>query len=162
MTEIEIRELKEEDIVPCAEMTIKSFPWTAFGLKMERAKKFFKDRLGIELIFVAVHQNEPVGYITIKRDIMFANYIRRMVVREDMRSKGIGAKLMRYVEELAYSSGLPNVFLLTTTTNVKAIKFYLENGYQIVGKIQDFVKRGMDEYILWKSKGTVDDFKLYD
>ncbi len=162
MVEVEIRELREENIDACAEMTISSFPWTAFGLKKEGAKKFLYDRLGKELVYVAILNGEVVGFITIKRDIMYANYIRRIVVREDMRSKGIGAQLLTFVEEMTLSSGLPNVFLLTTTTNDKAIKFYEKNGYQKIGRVPNFIEEGMDEYIFWKTKGPVNKFKIYD
>ena len=161
MTEIKIRELKEEDIVECAEMTITTFPWTAFGLKKEGAKKFFYDRLDKKLVYVATKKEEVLGFITIKRNILYANYIRRIVVREDVRSKGIGAKLVEYIEEMTYSSRLPNVFLVTTTANEGAVKFYKNNGYKIIGTIPDFVEEGLDEYIFWKTKGPVNKFKIY-
>lgn len=124
MTEIKIRELKEEDIEACAEMTVTTFPWTSFGLKKEGARKFFNDRLGKELVYVATQKEGVLGFITIKRNILYANYIRRIVVREDARSKGIGAKLVEFIEEMTYLSGLPNVFLVTTTVNEGAVKFY--------------------------------------
>ncbi|TET27500.1 MAG: GNAT family N-acetyltransferase [Candidatus Heimdallarchaeota archaeon] len=162
MSETKIRELKEDDIEECAEITISTFPWIEFGLKKENAKKFFKDRLGKKLVFVAEQKGTITGFITIKKEILFANYIRRIVVREDMRSKGIGSKLMRFVEEMTFASGLPNVFLLTTTSNEQAIKFYEANGYQKIGRIPDFIRKGMDEFIFWKTKGPVNEFKLYD
>ena len=162
MTEVKIRELKEEDIEECVEMTVTTFPWIAFGLKKEGARKFFNDRLGKELVYVATRNEEVLGFITIKRNILYANYIRRIVVREDARSEGIGGKLMEYIEEMTYSSGLPNVFLVTTTANEGAVKFYKKNGYKIIGTIPDFVEKGLDEFIFWKTKGPVNEFKIYD
>jgi len=58
MSETKIRELKEEDIEECAEMTVTSFPWTSFGLKKEGVRKFFYDRLGKELVYVATQKEE--------------------------------------------------------------------------------------------------------
>ena len=83
-------------------------------------------------------------------------------MKEDARSKGIGAKLVGFVEEMTFSSGLPNVFLVTTTVNEGAVKFYQKIGYKIIGTIPDFVKKGLDEFIFWKTKGPVSDFKIYD
>lgn len=162
MVEIKIRELKEEDIEPCVEMTINSYPWTAFGLKAEGARKFFYDRLNKNRVFVAELKNDVVGFIAIKRDILFANYIRRIVVREDMRGKKIGEKLMKFIEDLTVEEGLPNTFLLTSTDNDKAVAFYKRLGYEIIGRIPNFVGKGMDEFILWKSKGTINEFNAYD
>lgn len=162
MTEIEIRELKEEDIEACAEMTVTSFPWTAFGLAKENTIKFFYDRLGKELVYVAINKNEVLGFIAIKRDILYANYIRRIVVREDLRNHGIGTKLIQFIEEITYSNGLPNVFLVTTIINKRAVNFYEKNEFQKIGVIPDFIAEGLDEYIFWKTKGPVNKFNIYD
>jgi ribosomal protein S18 acetylase RimI-like enzyme len=117
---------------------------------------------GKELVYVATMKEEVVGFLTIKRDIMFANYIRRIVVRADVRSKGIRAQLMAFVEDMTLERGLPNVFLLTTTTNDQAIKFYEKNGCQKIGRVPNFIEEGMDEYIYWKTKGPVNKDKMYD
>ncbi|NHJ49385.1 MAG: GNAT family N-acetyltransferase [Asgard group archaeon] len=164
MVDITIRKMIKEDIDPCVKMTITSFPWTTFGLKYKSAEKFFLDRLESDNkeVYVAIFNQEVVGFIAIKKDILFANYIRRIVVREDIRSKGIGAMLMKFIEELTLESGLPNVFLITTTVNKKAVEFYEKNGYKIIGTLPDFIKLGIDEYIFWKTKGPVDSFNVYD
>jgi len=160
---IKIRELKERDIPACVKMTITSYPWTAYGLTAEQARQFFLERIEKRLVFVVESdEGEIVGFVALKRNVLFANYIRRLVVREDARSSGIGAQLLAFVEKLTRQEDhLPNVFLLTSTTNVRAVSFYLKNNYQIVGKIPDFVEKGMDEYILWKSFGTINSFGNY-
>jgi ribosomal protein S18 acetylase RimI-like enzyme len=162
MVEISIRELKEEDIDYCVDMTITSFPWTAFGLTKESAEKFFYDRLHKNLVFVAENNGEVLGFIAIKRNILFANYIRRIVVRKDKRSKGIGTSMLRFIEDITLNERLPNVFLITTIKNRKAVKFYKKNGYQIIGKIPNFIRKDLHEHILWKTFGPVNDFDVYD
>ena len=79
-----------------------------------------------------------------------------------MRSKGIGSQLIKYIEELTFGKGIPNLYLICTTTNAKAIAFYIKNGFKIIGEITDFVDTGLDEYILRKSVGTINEYKLYD
>lgn len=63
---------------------------------------------------------------------------------------------------MTYSSGLPNVFLVTTTVNEGAKRFYEKNGYKKIGEIPDFIVEGLHEYIFWKTKGPVSKFKIYD
>ncbi len=162
MNEIKIRPLKENDIDTCAEINITTFPWTVFKLTKEGAKKFLNDRLGKNLVFVAEQEKKVVGFIAIKRNIMFANYIRRIVLQEERRSKGIGSKLLKYVEEKTIAEKLPNVFLLCSTTNEKAIKFYEKNGYKKIGTVENFVDEGLHEYLFWKSFGTINSFNIYD
>ena len=131
-------------------------------MKKENARVFFKERLDKNLVFVAEENDEVAGFIAIKRDILFANYIRRFVVRKDKRSLGIGKKLVEFIEELTLEEKLPNVFLMTTTTNERAVAFYIKLDYEIIGRIPNFIRKGMDEYILWKSKGSVDEFNKYE
>jgi ribosomal protein S18 acetylase RimI-like enzyme len=164
MVEIIIKKMTKKDIDPCIKMTVTSFPWTAFGLEYESARQFFMNRLKSydKEVYVAIQSKEIIGFIAIKKDILFANYIRRVVVREDMRNKGIGTKLVTFIEDLTYRSGLPNVFLITTIENKRAVNFYEKNGYKIIGTLPDFIKPDMDEYIFWKTKGPVDSFNVYD
>ncbi|NPD90636.1 MAG: GNAT family N-acetyltransferase [Asgard group archaeon] len=59
-------------------------------------------------VYVVIRDKDVIVFIAIKKDILFANYIRRLVVRKDMHSKGIGTKLVKFIEELTYKSRLPN------------------------------------------------------
>jgi len=75
MVEIAIRELLESDIDPCVEMTITSFPWVAYGLSSDSARKFFYDRLSNNQIYIALFENQVASFIAIKPNILFANYV---------------------------------------------------------------------------------------
>ncbi|MHA1126954.1 MAG: GNAT family N-acetyltransferase [Candidatus Heimdallarchaeota archaeon] len=162
MVDIKIRELKKQDIDTLAEINITSFPWTSFKLTHKAASKFLQDRLDKQMVYVAVKDNQVIGFIAMKRDFLFGNYIRRIVIREDMRSKGIGSQLVNHIEELTFGNNIPNLYLICTTTNAKAIAFYIKNGFKIIGEITNFVDEGLDEYILRKTVGTINEFKLYD
>ncbi len=162
MVDIKIRELQKEDIDTLAEINITTFPWTSFKLTHKAAAKFLQDRLDKQMVYVAVKDDQVIGFIAMKRDFLFGNYIRRIVIREDLRSKGIGSQLVKYVEELTFGNNIPNLYLICTTTNTKAIAFYIKNGFKIIGEITNFVDEGLDEYILRKTIGTINEFKLYD
>ena len=162
MTAISIRALLETDISKLAEINVTTYPWTEFKLSKENACKFLQERLNREVVFVATTDDEPIGFIAIRRDFLFGNYVRRIVIHKDFRSKGIGSQLLKYVEELTLASKLPNVFLLCSVGNARAIEFYKKNGYTIVGEIKDFIDTGLHEYLFRKSFGTVNDFEIYD
>lgn len=162
MGDIKIRELQKKDIDALAEITISTFPWTESKLSKNAAAKFLEERLDKQMVYVTVHDDQVLGFIAIKRDFLFGNYIRRIVIREDMRSKGIGSQLVKYIEELTFGNNIPNLYLLCTTTNDRAIAFYLKNGFKVIGEVTNFVDEGLDEYILRKTVGTINEFKLYD
>jgi ribosomal protein S18 acetylase RimI-like enzyme len=69
-------------------------------------------------------------------------------VAEGARGQGIGAALLRFAEERF--AGRRHVFLLVSSFNARAQKFYQEHGYARVGEIQDYIVPGKSELIYHK------------
>ncbi len=62
--------------------------------------------------------------------------IKTLWIREDYRKKGIGSMLLNYVENQAKEKGA--VISMLDTFDFHAEEFYLKNGYEKVGVINDF------------------------
>lgn len=72
-------------------------------------------------------------------------YLKLIAVDQKFARKGIGRMLMNTVEDRYLS---PNgLFILTTSTNGDARKFYETRGYRDIGELKDFVKDGFTEVI---------------
>lgn len=59
-------------------------------------------------------------------------YIRALGVRPEYRSMGVGTKLMDYAEKTIFKYR-ENVFLLVSSFNEPAIKFYMGRGIELWG-----------------------------
>ena len=70
--------------------------------------------------------------------------VHRLAVEERYWSKGAGKKLMLFAEELVTKRKLNSIRLDTYNTNIKAIKFYKNLGYKILGEI--YLKPNKNEY----------------
>jgi ribosomal protein S18 acetylase RimI-like enzyme len=70
--------------------------------------------------------------------------VHRLAVDKRYWSKGAGKKLMLFAEELATKRKLNSIRLDTYNTNIKAIKFYQNLGYKILGEI--YLKPNKSEY----------------
>ncbi|OLT63268.1 hypothetical protein BJP37_13075 [Moorena bouillonii PNG] len=57
-------------------------------------------------------------------------YVDDLVVDESWRNRGIGKKLMKYVENLAYSEQCQYIRLASGISKTEAHKFYKSLGYQ--------------------------------
>ncbi|KQM64522.1 hypothetical protein ASE74_10895 [Pedobacter sp. Leaf216] len=57
-------------------------------------------------------------------------------VKLEYRSQGIGTCILKYVEDIARARGASVAML--DTFDFQAEKFYLKNGYEPIGEIQDF------------------------
>lgn len=64
--------------------------------------------------------------------------IKILWVDEKYRNKGIGTWILKYTEEIAKEKGAKISML--DTFDFQAEKFYLKNGYELIGEIKDFPK----------------------
>ena len=60
---------------------------------------------------------------------------------------------MKYFEDKASNSPLAKYFLTVDDFNPRAKKLYENLGYQYVGELPDFYKKGIDCYLMMKRRG---------
>lgn len=59
-------------------------------------------------------------------------------VKEGYRKQGLGSELLKYIEKVAIENGA--TISMLDTFDFQAEGFYLKNGYDIIGEIQNFPK----------------------
>ncbi len=74
-------------------------------------------------------------------------YIDLMWVKEELRGRGHGHRLLMRVEDEARQRGAKNVYL--DTFSFQAPNFYEQHGYQVFGELQDFPP-GQQRFFLQK------------
>lgn len=87
---------------------------------------------------VATSDGEPVAYGGIRPVIDDATAeIKRMWVHADWRGAGLGARMLRHLEDLAAAQGHRRVVLDTNGTLREAIAMYERSGYQRIERYND-------------------------
>ena len=76
-------------------------------------------------------------------------YIRWFGVRKELARAGVGAALIRSVEEAALKISR-ELFLLVSDFNTDAQRFYQRQGYQQIGAIPGYVLPDVTELLYWK------------
>ena len=104
-------------------------------------KKQFEDRT----IFCAFSNKKLVGTIGLKN-----NYVVGFYISHSNRHKGIGSKLLNYIENYALNKNIKTLHLESTSS---AIKFYESKGFQKKEKIK-VILQGI-EYTEVKMKKTI-------
>jgi GNAT superfamily N-acetyltransferase len=74
-------------------------------------------------------------------------YIDLMWVREDLRGRGFGHRLLELLEEEAREQGARQVYL--DTFSFQAPEFYKRHGYRVFGELKDF-PAGHDRFFMTK------------
>ncbi len=147
---VRIRKLKKNDIDTIARIVAETELWQRYGLNFEKARNKFEK--GVQRganIFVAEIKDEIAGFIWYVPDGAFdrSGYVELIGVKRNFRGRGVGEKLMEFVENLFSPE---SIFLLVSDFNEKAQKFYSRLGYKKVGEIEDYVIKGITEFIFYK------------
>jgi ribosomal-protein-alanine N-acetyltransferase len=60
-------------------------------------------------------------------------HVLNVCVREDLRCRGIGRRMLEYMLDRAYGSGMLEAFLEVRPSNVVAVRLYQALGFEQVG-----------------------------
>lgn len=143
-----------EHLRDCAEALLDSEIGKMYFPSRDKAETFLRQGLTKGEISVAVDENERcVGYIWFTLDGAFYKfpYVLNIAVKRDYRMRGIGKKLLSFFEKEGFRKS-KRLFLLVSSFNLGAKKFYERTGYREVGVIPDLLREGISEHIMMKSK----------
>ena len=124
--EVTLRVMHEADVpsVVALEAAAYQFPWS---------EGIFRDCLRVGyLCRVVVLGAEVCGYGIMSMGAGEAHTLN-LCVRADLRSRGIGRKVLDYLLERARLAGMLEAFLEVRPTNVAAIRLYQAAGFEQVG-----------------------------
>jgi ribosomal protein S18 acetylase RimI-like enzyme len=150
---MEIRALSNDsEADKCAEMMASYEPWKTLGRGYTESLEIIKD-LSRE-VYLAVVDGEILGFIVLELKGAFIGYIKSICVSADHRGKGVGTSLMAFAERRILSE-TPNVFICVSDFNTRAMNFYLERRYEVIGEIKDYIIEGSSEILLRKTTGPL-------
>ncbi len=106
--------------------------------KLKELKKRFDERY--EIFYAYKKDKEIIAYATIKP--FFPGYkhceVYWLNVKQKYQGKGIGTKLLNYVEKIAKKQGFRKVCIYTGKTMKKTRHFYKKNNYKLVNEFPDY------------------------
>jgi [ribosomal protein S18]-alanine N-acetyltransferase len=152
-----IQTTSDADFAICAKMMMENDPWIRLGMDYAYCLKAFDG--GFKEIFVVKKENEIIGFVVMQTQGTFKGYIQTICIDKANRGGGYGTQLLRFCEDriLQYS---PNIFICVSSFNEGAIKLYYKFGFELVGELKDFVKKGSMELLLRKTVGGIADYQL--
>ncbi len=154
--EFNIEQSSDKNVLDrCALMMSQSEPWITLQRSLEDCKESMQ---GAKEIFIAKHHGELVGFIVLQMQGVLKGYIQSIYVSPEVQNSGLGTNLVSFAEQRIFLIS-PNVFMLVSTFNEKAIRLYLRLGFEKIGVLRNFVADGFDEFLLRKTIGSLKAFK---
>lgn len=97
--------------------------------------------------FVAIQDDSVLGFAGIWKSVD-EYHITNIVVRKDLRKKGIGSQLLEKLIEVAKSEKVTSLTLEVNTNNLSAKKLYKKYGFQILGIRKKYYHQTDDALIM--------------
>ena len=145
--------LQAEHIDACARLVAATPLWSeCYGVGYYSARARFEAALSAE-VFVALCEDVVVGFVWFAQRGAFtrSGYICLLGVRPDRQGHGVGTQLMTFAEKRLFATD-DDIFLLVSSFNERAQRFYHRRGYEKVGVLIDYVRPGIDEFIFRKRR----------
>jgi [ribosomal protein S18]-alanine N-acetyltransferase len=145
-----------EQAAACATIMCTSEPWVTLKRSYETALGLITDTT--REVFVALHNEEVVGFLLLSMQGALSGYIQTVAVRADWRGQGLGTRLIEFAEKMIFRVS-PNAFLCVSSFNTRARDLYARLGYETIGEMKDYVVRGHSEWLLRKTISPVTEFR---
>lgn len=125
----------DEDMGTVAALRAGSDPWKTRGEAQEESLQALTQLR--PFLHVAKLQNQVVGYITVERDgpVPGAAYMRNIVVRPDLRKRGLGMVLLGHAMQVARDMYRKTIALRVDPANGPAVSFYRKAGFTTVATV---------------------------
>ncbi|GCF95409.1 N-acetyltransferase [Enterococcus florum] len=102
-----------------------------------------------QISFGSWEKEQLIGGIVGKRHYQTL-HVSLLGVQPAYRNTGTGSRLLKTMEEYAFTHGVDTITL--TTKKYQALDFYLKNGYRIFGELENVPMKGTIKYYLVKRR----------
>ena len=152
MRELRIRSMQPEDREAVVHLLGESDPWKQLGYTKDDWDRIFCPIPRGRDSYVAELDKRVAGIAIVKQKFLLGDYLELLGVAGSARMRGIGGRLLSYVEELVFGR-TKNLFACVSDFNQPARAFYKKHGYQEIGPMPNFLVPGSAEILLRKSTG---------
>lgn len=125
----------EEDLPVIAQLRSASDPWRSRNENYESSLQALTQLRPFTQ--VARLQSTVIGYVTIERDgpVPGAAYMRNIVVKPELRRKGVGTQLLNHALQTARDMYRKTLALRVDPSNAPAVSFYRNAGFTTVATV---------------------------
>lgn len=124
---------------------------TSYFQSEESKKNAVMEGINRGTLYVVLCSGECAGFAYFIPEGAFHayHYLHLIAIREEYRGKGIGKKLLEFIEDMLFKTR-DKIFLLVGDYNPDAKIFYEKLGYKYLGTIPSLYRKGIDEYLMMK------------
>lgn len=137
----------------CTKVMENSAMCTAYFQTEESRINAVKEGIDSGNLYIALYNGECAGFAFFIPEGAFHafHYLHLIAIREEYRGKGIGKKLLKFIEDMLFKTR-DKIFLVVGDYNPVAKIFYEKLGYKYIGTIPSLYRKDIDEHLMMKVK----------
>ncbi len=135
-----------------ADLMAGSEPWLTLGRGRADALRLLRDRR--KRCFLVRAGGGRAGFIVLDLNGPLGGYLQTIGVAPERRGRGVGRAALAWAEALIFREHR-NVLLCVSSFNRGAQRLYRRAGYEVVGRLRDYVVAGHDEILMRKTLGPL-------
>lgn len=144
--------MRAPDCVWAAELMAASEPWLTLGRGRVEALKLLRNRR--KQCFVVRCDGKRAAFLVLDLHGPLGGYLQTIGVAPEMRGRGVGSATLRWAEARIFKTHR-NILLCVSSFNRGAQRLYRRAGYEVVGRLRDYVVAGHDEILMRKTLGPL-------
>ncbi len=148
-----VRKIKRDDI-PALKLVLDTLELFPSEILEDMMADYLNNPESGDYWFTATENDQPIsiGYCAPEQLTEGTYNLLALGVKNDIQSKGIGSKMMDYIEGILTEAGHRILIVETSSTEAfqSSRKFYEKHSYTQEAVIRDFWSDGDDKVVYWK------------
>jgi ribosomal protein S18 acetylase RimI-like enzyme len=123
-------------------------PWARLGYKADALSAYLGTLEKSAPRYAIMIGNEVAGVAGIRLNWLRGPYVQFLGILPQYQKHKLGTAFLAWLVHEARRHGEQNVWVLASTFNADALRFYEANGFERTGELADLVSPGTAEYLL--------------
>lgn len=147
---LELRVVDESDAMVLGAMVASMEPWLGYPVSSAELTRFIGEtetgvpRYGIR------HRGLLAGTVVVRTRWLRGPYVQLLALAPATQGRGLGARILAFIEHGARGAGERNLWVAATSTNIGALNFYKRHGFVPVATLDGLVVEHKTELLLRK------------